>query len=115
MGRVHADLDDFIAQHDGGVIEGCHGELIERAAHACTELDFLGPGREACLANNRRRPWEPHKYDTPRKQDAMLGNLQAWAAGYYERDDAWSHVAHQRIYEAHAGAKAVHTSLPRLD
>lgn len=115
MERVLADLDAFIAQHDAWVIEGCYGDLVEHAAHACTELLFLNPGREACLANNRRRPWEPHKYDSPAKQDAMLDNLQAWVSGYYERDDAWSYAAHRRLFDAHAGEKTEYTTLPAMD
>jgi hypothetical protein len=58
------------------VIEGCYGELVERVSQFCTELVFLNPGLEACQANNRRRPWEPHKYATMEQQDAMLANLQ---------------------------------------
>ena len=102
---VRADLDAFIAAHERWVIEGCYGELVEAAAPACDQLIFLNPGREACLANNRRRPWEPHKYASPEAQDAMLDNLQAWVAGYYSRDDAWSLAAHRRIFDAHAGDK----------
>ena len=102
---VRADLDAFIATHPRWVIEGCYGELIEAAAPACSRLIFLDPGREACLANNRRRPWEPHKYTSPEAQDAMLDHLQAWVAGYDERDDAWSHAAHRRIFDSHPGDK----------
>jgi hypothetical protein len=36
----------------------------------------------------------------------MLDVLQAWVRGYYERDDAWSHREHLRIYEAFDGPKA---------
>lgn len=115
MPRVLADLDAFIAQHECWVIEGCYGDLVAHAAPACTELLFLNPGRDACLANNRRRPWEPHKYDSPDKQDAMLDHLQAWVAGYYERDDAWSYAAHRRLFDAHAGAKTEYTALPDTD
>lgn len=102
---VRADLDAFIATHPAWVIEGCYGELIEAAAPACTELVFLNPGLEACLANNRRRLWEPHKYVSPEAQDAMLDNLQAWVAGYYSRDDAWSLAAHRRVFNRHPGRK----------
>jgi len=109
---VLADLDAFIVQHGDWVIEGCYGELVAHVAHSCTELVFLNPGLEACLANNRRRPWEPHKYDSPQKQGAMLENLQAWVAGYYERDDAWSYAAHRRLFDAHAGPKTEYTAPP---
>ena len=55
---VRADLDAFLAAHDRWVIEGCDGDLVFAALHACTELLFLNPGVEVCLENNRRRPWE---------------------------------------------------------
>lgn len=107
---IAASLQHFIASHEQWVIEGCYGELVEAAAGACTELVFLNPGKEACLANNLRRPWEPHKYATPQAQDEMLANLQAWVAGYYEREDAWSYRAHRRIFEAFGGPKAEHVA-----
>jgi adenosyl cobinamide kinase/adenosyl cobinamide phosphate guanylyltransferase len=70
---------------------------------------------KSTLASNRRRPCESHKYDSPEKQDAMLDNLQAWVAGYYERDDAWSHVARRRLFDAHAGARTEYTAMPGPD
>jgi len=107
---IMASLADFLSRNDQWVIEGCYGELVEAAAGHCSELVFLNPGLEACLANNRRRPWEPHKYASPQAQDAMLENLQAWVAGYYERLDAWSYHAHRRIFEAFDGTKTERTS-----
>lgn len=109
---VRADLQAFMARFGDWVIEGCYGDLIEQAAPACTELVFLNPGREACLANNRRRPWEPHKYASPEQQDAMLANLQDWVASYYTRDDPWSYAAHRRIFDAHPGCKTEHATRP---
>lgn len=111
---VAADLDAFTAAHDAWVIEGCYGELVARAAPRSTLLLFLNPGREACLANNRRRPWEPHKYASPEAQDAMLEALQAWVAGYYERDDDWSYAAHRRLFDARPGPKREVTDLTAL-
>jgi adenylate kinase family enzyme len=103
---IAASLDAFLAANERWVVEGCYGELVERAAPHCTELVFLNPGLEACLANNRRRPWEPHKYASPEAQDAMLANLQAWVSGYYERDDSWSYRAHRAIFDAFPGNKS---------
>ena len=102
---VRADLDAFLARETAWVIEGCYGECVAHAAAHCTQLVFLDPGLEACLANNRRRQWEPHKYASKEEQDAMLPVLKEWVAGYYTRKDDWSHAAHQRIYEAHPGNK----------
>lgn len=112
---VHADLAAFLGDNGRWAIEGCYGELIEAAAPACSRLIFLDPGLEACLANNRRRPWEPHKYATPEAQDAMLDALHDWVAGYYTRDDPWSLAAHRRVFEAHPGDKRLIRALPALD
>lgn len=103
---IAASLEVFLAENSRWVIEGCYGELVEAAASHCTELVFLNPGLEACLANNRMRPWEPHKYASKEAQDAMLDNLQAWVAGYYERRDPWSYHAHRRIFDSFAGHKS---------
>ncbi|HQZ31559.1 MAG TPA: shikimate kinase [Arenimonas sp.] len=105
---IAASLHAFLEGHERWVIEGCYGELVDMAAGRCTELVFLNPGRDACLDNNTRRPWEPHKYASKEAQDAMLANLQAWVAGYYEREDAWSYRAHRRIFDAFTGRKIEH-------
>lgn len=102
---IAASLADFLSRHRRWVIEGCYGELVAAASGQCSELWFLNPGRDACLDNNRRRPWEPHKYASKEAQDAMLEPLQAWVAGYYERSDAWSYAAHREIFDAFAGRK----------
>lgn len=104
-GAARRLLEGFVSAHERWVVEGCYGELIEAASPRCTHLVLLDPGREACLAHNRARPWEPHKYASPAEQDAMLDALQAWVAGYYARDDAWSHRAHLRIFDAFPGRK----------
>lgn len=102
---VRADLDAFVAANPGWIVEGCYGDLVEVLLPVCTELVFLNPGREVCLAHNLRRPWEPHKYASPEAQDAMLGCLQDWVADYYEREGPWSLRGHRRIFEAFRGVK----------
>jgi adenylate kinase family enzyme len=103
--QIRASLDSFLAAQQRWVIEGCYGELVEAASERCTEMLFLNPGIDACLANNLRRPWEPGKYASRQEQDSMLANLQAWVAGYYERQDDWSFENHRRIFDAFDGAK----------
>lgn len=102
---ISASLAAFLSGHDQWVIEGCYGELVAAASQHCTELVFLNPGLETCLEHNRKRPWEPHKYASKEAQDAMLENLQAWVAGYYERNDQWSYHAHRQIFDSFAGRK----------
>lgn len=105
MPAVIADLDAFLDAHPQWVIEGCYGDLAGHAAPRCTRLLFLNPGIDACLANYRRRPWEPHKYASAAEQDAMLDHLQAWVRDYRVRDDAWSLRAHRALFDAHPGEK----------
>lgn len=104
---VAEDLRRFIADEPRWVIEGCYGEVAAAAAASATLFLLLDPGLEACQANNRRRPWEPHKYASAEAQDAMLPQLQAWVAGYYEREDPWSRAQHLRVFEAFPGAKEI--------
>jgi adenylate kinase family enzyme len=108
---IRRSLEEFMAANPTWVIEGCYGELVEAATSTATELVFLNPGRETCLANNARRPWEPQKYASPEQQDAMFANLQTWVSGYYERTDQWSYAAHWRIFDAYPGPKVEHTSV----
>ena len=102
---VAASLQSFIDLHAVWVIEGCYGELVRAAAGYCTLLVFLNPGKDACLANNLRRPWEPHKYASLKLQNSMLAQLQEWVANYYQREDAWSYRVHREIFDAFAGSK----------
>jgi adenylate kinase family enzyme len=103
--RVRADLSLFLDRNDGWVIEGCDGDLIEQALPACSSLVFLNPGPGVCLENNRRRPWESHKYDSPEAQQGMLANLLAWVESYYTRNDPRSYSFHRRLFDGYAGDK----------
>jgi len=55
-------LEEYFATHDAWVVEGCYGDLVEAALPYCTELRFLNPGVEGCIAHCRARPWEQEKY-----------------------------------------------------
>ncbi len=101
-----ADLRRFAEASESWVIEGCYGDFIEAALPYCTELVFMNPGRDACLANNRQRPWEPHKYASPEKQDSMLPFLLDWVEKYYERDDPCSYRYHRRVFDGFVGNKS---------
>lgn len=102
---VLADLRAFTQQHEAWVAEGCYGDLIEVALDTCTELVFMNPGREACLANNGKRPWEPHKYASKEQQDSMLPFLLEWVGEYYTRSDRCSYAWHRRVFDSFEGAK----------
>ncbi len=103
---VRADLRAFIDTHPGGwVVEGCYGDVIEAALPFCGELLFMNPGRDACLTNNARRRWEPHKYASRELQDSMLPFLLEWVGAYYTRADNCSYAWHRRVFDAFDGPK----------
>lgn len=112
---VKREMQCFIDSAENWIIEGCYGELAKAALPFCTELIFMNPGVETCLANNRRRPWEPEKYASPEAQDEMLAGLLAWVEGYYERTDDWSYLRHRQIYDQYAGAKHEITTIAELE
>lgn len=65
----------------------------------------MNPGAAACAANNRRRPWEPHKYASAAEQDRNLPMLLEWVQSYYTRQDVRSYAYHRRLFDAFAGNK----------
>lgn len=103
--QVRADLLAFVEGNASWVAEGCYGDLVEAALPFCSELVFMHPGLETCLENNRRRPWEPHKYASMEAQQSKLAFLLEWVAEYYERDDAMSYARHRRIFNGFSGNK----------
>lgn len=102
---IHADVEQFLSANEGWVVEGCYGELVNVALPRCTEAIFLNPGLAACVANNQRREWEPHKYASREMQDAMLWPLLEWVAEYYQRDDHWSYAYHRQLFDEFHGKK----------
>jgi adenylate kinase family enzyme len=105
-----AQLAHFCRSHDGWIVEGCYAHLATAALAGAPMLLWLDPGVEACLANCRARPWEPHKYRTQAEQDAYLEPLLAWVADFYDRDDAMSQRVHRAVFERYAGPKRRITS-----
>jgi len=100
----------FIRASDSWVIEGCYSGLLRVAARHCTEMIFLNPGVEACVANCEARPWEPHKYATREAQDANLRMLIAWVREYETRADEFSLREHRRLFDEHEGPKVEYNS-----
>jgi adenylate kinase family enzyme len=103
--QVQADLRAFASANASWVAEGCYGDLVEAALPYCSELVFMNPGCEACIANNRKRPWEPHKYASLEAQQSKLAFLLEWVALYYSRDDVCSYAYHRRVFDAFDGNK----------
>ena len=111
---ARADVRVFCRSSPQWVVEGCYATLIEAALEFTPTLLFLNPGLEACLANCRSRPWEPHKYASQQEQDANLQFLLSWVADYYTRTGPLSLAAHASCYQSYAGPKRELQSLPDL-
>ncbi len=98
-------IDDFTAANESWVVEGCYTDLLQALAAEATEILFMNLSIEQCQQNARRRPWEPHKYESREVQDANLEMLLAWIAEYESRDDVFSLAAHTKFYEDFPGTK----------
>ena len=103
-------LQAFFRAHEQWVIEGCYGDIIESALPHCTELRFLNPGVETCVAHCYCRPWEPSKFASAEQQDEMLQNLIQWVQEYETRDDEYGLKNHRRIFDNFSGPKREFTS-----
>ena len=104
-------LGQFLGANAQWVVEGCYSDLVEAALPHCTELRFLNPGIETCIAHCHRRPWEPTKFSSPEEQQAMLSNLIEWVGEYEVRDDEYGLKRHRRIYDRFSGKKREYISL----
>ena len=98
-------IERFLGEQEGWVIEGCYSDLIEMALPSSTEMIYLDLPVEACVANARKRPWEPHKYESKAAQDANLDMLVDWIRRYDSRNDTFSRQAHERLFERYEGKK----------
>lgn len=87
------------------IAEGCYGDLLELMLQKATEVVFLNPGVEACVANCRARPWEPEKYPSKEDQDERLEFLIQWVREYETRTDEYSFHRHRMLFDGFQGAK----------
>lgn len=106
-----AALEEFMSAHCEWVIEGCYGDLVEAAASRCTELRFLNPGADVCVANARNRPWEPGYCESPEQQQQLLGPLIEFIRKYEQMEDECGLPRHRAIFAAHRGPKQEYTEL----
>ena len=104
-------LDQFLKAHTEWVVEGCYGDLIVAAAAQCTELRFLNPGTEVCVANARNRPWEPEYCESPEQQQQLLGPLIEFIRAYEQMEGECGLARHRAIFAAHPGPKREYTEL----
>lgn len=104
------EIDSFTNLHDEWVIEGCYADLLEIVLPASTEILFLNLPIETCIANAKKRPWEPHKYESKQAQDENLEMLIDWISQYAQRNDSFSKSAHERLFQSYNGKKRMYTS-----
>jgi adenylate kinase family enzyme len=105
------DVQVFCAASPDWVAEGCYAGLVRATFTYSPVLLFLEPGVEACLANCRSRPWEPHKYESKQVQDQHLEFLLTWVREYYSRAGELSLAAHQVLFDEYHGPKHKFTAL----
>lgn len=98
-----AAIERFTAEHDSWVVEGCYADLLPFAIAQARQVIFLDPGTDACVANCRARPWEPHKYASKELQDARLPMLEDWVRSYPTRDDEYARSRHLKLLETFPG------------
>lgn len=109
---IAASLAEWTAAHDRWVIEGSYADW---AAHLSKDADafvFLNPGVERCLAHQRSRPWEPHKYDDPQEQERRRAFLLDWTRQYPDRADQFGLTAHRAVFEAFSGRRVEIGAVP---
>lgn len=104
------EVASFMAATEHWVVEGCYADLLEATLRRCTRLLFLNPGIEACAANARSRPWQPHKYPSKEAQDANLEMLIDWIRDYQKRRDTFSLAAHRALFDSFDGNRLELTS-----
>ena len=103
-------INDFLDTHVNWVIEGCYSDLIELVINQADEVIYLNLPVSACIANAKKRPWEPHKYESKDAQDENLDMLISWISNYYCRTDTFSQATHKKLYDNFHGKKTVYES-----
>lgn len=99
------DVMAFCSVHESWVVEGCYATLVRQTLEDSPILLFMNPGVDACVANCRNRPWEPHKYASKAEQDEKLEFLLSWVRDYHSRDGDLSLSAHQILFDGYRGPK----------
>jgi adenylate kinase family enzyme len=103
-------INDFLIAHDNWVIEGCYADLLEIVTPKADKVIFLNLPASACVENAKNRPWEPHKYESKEAQDENLDMLIDWISQYTSRNDTFSKVAHEKLFEEFQGKKTMYVS-----
>jgi adenylate kinase family enzyme len=103
-------IESFTQSNADWVIEGCYADLMDLVSSSATEIIYLKIGVDQCIENAKKRPWEPHKYESEAAQERSLEMLIEWIRQYKDRTDVFSESAHQDFYAKFAGKKTMYTS-----
>jgi len=114
IAETKLEIDKFTSSNLQWVIEGCYSDLIEVALPKANEIIYLNLPVEACISNAKKRPWEPHKYESKEAQDANLKMLVEWIAQYALRGDTFSKSSHEALFNAYNGKKTMYVSNERI-
>jgi len=106
-------INDFLIAQNNWVIEGCYADLLAIVTPKADQVIFLNLPVSACVANAKNRPWEPHKYKSKEAQDENLDMLIDWVSQYTSRNDTFSKVAHEKLFEEFQGKKIMYVSNER--
>lgn len=107
-------IEQFMSGTQGWVIEGCYSDLLSMVLPHADEVIFLNLSVDLCIENAKRRPWEPHKYESKAAQDANLAMLIDWITQYVDREDTFSLASHLALYNSFPGKKAMYHSNERI-
>ena len=103
-------IAEFLSANEEWLVEGCYSDLLELVTTKANEVIFLNVPISTCITNAKNRPWEPHKYQSKEAQDANLDMLIDWISNYTSRNDTFSKVAHEKLYDECQGKKTMYVS-----
>lgn len=99
------EIERFMRDREGWIIEGCYSDLIELIIPESDELIYMDLPIEICIQNAKERPWEPHKYQSKAEQDDNLEMLINWIKDYDKREDEFSKKRHDDIFKRYPKSK----------
>ena len=104
------EIIKFTTSNKNWAIEGCYTDLLKIVEPLSNEIIFMNLPIAACIKNAKSRPWEPHKYESKKAQDANLDMLIDWIGQYQKRTDTFSESAHTTFYKQYVGKKTMFTT-----
>ena len=69
LNESHDQINEFLADNENWVIEGCYSDLIALVIPQATKVIFMDLSIDDCVENAKNKEWEPHKYSSKKEQD----------------------------------------------